>query len=110
MNKKGFSLLEVLIALVVFAIVSVGAYTLLNQSLFMENYARNRFNLVLASTGFIYLNWDYPPDATVGFKEIESGGIDSYKVDKIPLGFHNIVRVNWVFKKGATKIEYVFYY
>ncbi len=110
MNKKGFTLLEVLIALVIFAIISVGIYGLLNQSLFMENYAKNRISLILASTDYIYLNWDTPPNETVGWREIESNGIEAYKVEKIPLGFHNIIRVNWSFKKGNTEISYVFYY
>ncbi len=110
MKKKGFTLLEVLIALVIFAIISIGVYGLLNQSLFMENYANDRLNLVLASTGYIYLNWENPPSETVDWREVESGGIDAYKVEKIPLGFHNIIKVNWIFKNGKTEIHYVFYY
>ncbi len=109
-NKSGFTLLEVLIALVVFAIVSVGIYGLLNQALFTQNYADERLNLILSSTSFIYKNWDEPPQETVGYTEIEEDGIDSYRVVKIPTGFHNIVRVEWSFKKGNTEIGYVFYY
>ncbi len=110
LNKSGFTLLEVLIALVVFAIVSVGVYTLLNQSLFMENYAKDRLNLILASTEYIYINWDAPPEETIGFKEIETGDIDAFKVEKTPLGFQDIVRVDWFFRKNDTTIGYVFYY
>jgi len=109
-NRNGFTLLEVLIALVVFAIVSIGIYGLLNQSLFMANYANEKFNLTLASTSYIYTNWDIAPDETVGFKSVESNGIDAYRVEKMPTGFQNVIRVEWTFKKGDTEVSYVFYY
>lgn len=46
MNKKGFTLLEVLIALTITAISVMGIYNLLNISINTLNYAKNKLGIV----------------------------------------------------------------
>jgi len=110
LNKTGFTLLEVLVSLAIFAFIAVSSYALLNESLFAEGYAENKFNLVLNSTKFIYLHWDTPPSETAGWNEIESNGIDAYRIKRVPIGIYDIVRVEWTFKKEKSQVSYVFYY
>ncbi len=102
--------MEVLIAMVVFAIVSVGVYGFLNESLYTYNYAVKKLSLTLASTKFIYVYWDNPPSDTDGWVYPQQGDIESYRITKTPLYFHNIVKVNWSFKNKEAEIAYEIYY
>ncbi len=111
-REKGFTLLEVLITLVVFATVSIGIFSLLNQSLFTYDYARDKLLMTLGSTKYIYINWNLPPEETWGWKYLndKNSYIQAYKVNKSPTGIYNIIRVKWDFKKDNSIISYVFYY
>jgi len=110
LNKKAFSLIEVLIALVIFAISAFGIYGLLNQSAFVENVAMQKFYIVLDSTKFLYRYWYEPPQQTYDYVDNPDGFIDAYKIVKKPIGLFNVVRVEWYFKKGDTVVSYVTYY
>ena len=111
MNRSGFTLLEVLIALSIFAIVFAGTYNLLNKALFTEKSALTRLDLVLASTEMINLFWDTEPEETSGWVEApDNMRFDSYKIEKIPMGIFGIKRVYWRFKKDGTTITYTLYY
>lgn len=110
MNRTGFTLLEVLISLAIFAFIAISSYALLNESILSESYAESKFDLILNSTKFIYLHWDNPPSETAGWNEIESDGIDAYIIKRIPVGIYDIIRVEWTFKKDKSQVSYVFYY
>ncbi len=109
MQNRAFTLLEVLVALVVFSIAALGVYGLLNQSLFVQNYSDEKLDLILASTEYIYTNISSIPDETAGWKEIDSASIDAYRITRIPIGFYNIYKISWDFKKGNVIIGYVIY-
>ncbi len=96
-------------ALVVFSIAAMGVYGLLNQSLFVQNYSNEKLNLILASTEYIYTNINLIPDETASWKDIDSSNIDAYRIIKTPIGFYNIYKINWDFKKGNVIIGYVIY-
>ncbi len=109
MQNRAFTLLEVLVALVVFSIAALGVYGLLNQSLFVQKYADEKLNLILASTEYVYTNINSIPDETAGWKEVDSTSIDAYRITRIPIGFYNIYKINWDFRKGNVIIGYVLY-
>ncbi|BAT72182.1 general secretion pathway protein J [Thermosulfidibacter takaii ABI70S6] len=111
MRNRGFTLLEVLIALAVFALAFAGTYNLLNQALFTEENTINRIELVLSSSIPIALYWDTEPEETLGWKDAtEDLGVGKYKIVKTPIGFYNIKKVEWSFKKNENIIAYILYY
>jgi len=108
--NKGFTLLEVLVSLAIFPIFVFSIYGLLNQCIFTQHYAEEHINLVLASTIPILTHIDNIPESTVGWVEMEDNpDIDAYMITKTPLGFYNITKVTWRFKKGKNIVEYDFY-
>jgi len=107
---KGFSLLEVLIALTIFAISAFGIYGLLNQCLNVQDYTEKRLSLILSSTAFIYSALETPPEATNGWVYVEEKGIDAYKVTKENLGFQDIIKVHWTFRQKGIEVSYVLFY
>ncbi len=109
MQNRAFTLLEVLVALLVFSVAAMGVYGLLNQSLFVQNYSDKKLSLILVSTKYIYTNINSIPDETAGWKDIDSSSIDAYRITKTPIGFYNIYKINWDFKKGNVIIGYVIY-
>ncbi len=109
LKSKGFTLLEVLVALVVFSILALSIYGILSQSFFVENYSEKKLNLALVSTEYIYTSLNNLPDETAGWKEVDTKSIDAYKIVKTPIGMFNIYRVDWLFKKGKVVIGYVLY-
>ena len=109
MQNRAFTLLEVLVALVVFSVAAMGVYGLLNQSLFVQNYSDEKLDLILASTEYIYTNINAIPDETAGWKDIDSSNVDAYKITKTPIGFYNIYKIDWDFRKGDVVIGYVIY-
>ncbi len=109
-HLRGFTLIEVLIALVVFAIVAFGIYGILNQTLYAQNIAEKRLNLIMNANSIIYPSIGNYPNATDGWTDTETGGIDAQKVIKQKIGIYDIVKLKWSFKKGNTIISYIFYY
>ncbi len=109
MLNKGFTLLEVLVALIVFSILALSIYGILNQSLFVQEYSQRKLDLVLASTQYIYPDLDNLPDETAGWKDINTKDIDAYKVVKTPIGLYGVTRIDWLFKKDKVIIGYVLY-
>ena len=106
--SKGFSLIEVLIALVVFAIASLGIYSLLSQSMLVQTTAWNRLSLVLETTDFVMKRWDTGFEETPGWVSLDDG--IEYKVEKMPVGLYDITKVYCSFRKGGEKLTYIFYY
>jgi len=97
---KGFTLIEILIALAIFAIASFGIYGLLNQCLYAEDWTEKRLELVFDTTEFLSLGkitneWER--------------GIETW-VNKEKFDFYNIIEVKWGFKKNGIEISYVSYY
>ncbi len=106
----GFTLIEVLIALVVFAIVAFGIYGILNQTLYAQNIAEKRLNLIMNANSIIYPSIDNYPDSTDGWADTEKDGIDAQKISRQKIGIYDIIKLNWSFKKNGTVISYTFYY
>jgi len=107
---KGFTLIEILIALAVFAIGTFGIYGLLNQCLYAQDFAEKRLKLILNTTKSICFALETPPEVTNDWVYLEKKGIDAHKVTKEKLGFFDIIKVEWSFKKAGIEISYEFYY
>jgi len=108
--KNGFTLIEVLIALVIFAIIVFGIYGIINQTLYAQNIAEERLSLIMNANSIIYPSIDNYPAATDGWIDISKDGIDAQKISKQKIGTYDIIKLEWGFKKGDVSISYVFYY
>lgn len=108
-GNKGFSLLEVLIALAIFAISAFGVYGLLNECIYAQGFAQRRLELVLASTNLIFPSINNLPEATDGWVYLENPDIEAQRIDKEDRGIYGIIKTVWSFKKGKITIGYTFY-
>ncbi len=109
-DKKGFSLLEVLIALAIFAISAFGIYGLLNECIYAQNFAQRRLELVLASTNLIFPAINNLPEPTDGWVYLEDNpDIEAQRISKESTGMYGIIKTEWDFKKGKITIGYTFY-
>ncbi len=107
---NGFTLIEVLISLVIFAVIAFGIYGSINQTLYAQNSAEKKLALIMNANSIIYPLIDNYPDATDGWVDIEKDGIDAEKIEKQKIGIYNIVKLTWSFRKDGESISYVFYY
>ena len=67
--KKGFTLLEVLIALSVLAISMLGIYSLLNQSITMTDYSKSRLTVINMGYERVLRQVHYPRVSLGGTEE-----------------------------------------
>ncbi len=108
--NKGFTLLEVLIALAIFPLFVFGVYGLLNQCIFTQGYAEKRLELILSSTIPVFTHIDHIPEATGVWVDMETDcGIDAYFASREPVGIYDITKLKWKFKKDNIVVEYEFY-
>ncbi len=111
LSKKGFTLLEVLIATVVLAISLSGVYLLIKTNITNAGYVHNKLELYKAGSELLYKLY-------LSREEIETTGYyrnsDTYegimfKIDKKALGFMNIYEYTIYVKKDGTEVAYHFY-
>ncbi len=103
-NSNGFTLIEVLIALVIVAISMLGIYELLNTAIDTSGYARNK--LKIHENGFKTLlmveNFNKPLNAS-------SDSDIVYSLKKEPTIIPQIVQVTLTARKELISDHYIFY-
>lgn len=110
MKSKGFTLLEVLIALVVLAISLSGLYMMTKTNISTSEFTKDKIALFIKGNELFY--------SLYAKKEIEATGIYldcdeksdiKYKIDKKPLGYDDINQITISLKKDGKKLSFYFY-
>ncbi len=104
MNKIGFTLLEVLIALTLLAISFTGIFFLLNQSLDIESYSKDKTIVILKGYEKVIMYLDFNKEIT----NDDKNNIQ-YEFDKKSTIYPSISEVNLKVKHGSAVQTYVFY-
>jgi prepilin-type N-terminal cleavage/methylation domain-containing protein len=104
MNKRGFTLLEVLIALSLLAISFTGIYFLLNQSIDIENYSKDKITVIVKGYEKVVkiLEYNSPVDND------ENEGIE-YEMEKKQTIYPSIYEITLKAKHGDATETYIFY-
>ena len=104
MNRKAFTLLEVLIALTLLAISFTGIYFLLNQSIDIERYSKDKINVIFKGYEEIikYIDYNLP------IENDEAEKVE-YELEKKPTIYPNLFQLNLKVKYGNAVQTYIFY-
>ncbi|MCL0068770.1 prepilin-type N-terminal cleavage/methylation domain-containing protein [Thermodesulfovibrionales bacterium] len=109
-NSKGFTLLEVLIAVSVLAISLMGVYTLMRTNIDIAFYAEKRITLAEAGGEMLH--------TLFAQEEIEPTPIERrlkghegvyYRIEVMPIGIAGIKKYRLTIEKRGLKIEYRFF-
>jgi prepilin-type N-terminal cleavage/methylation domain-containing protein len=106
--KKGFTLLELLIAMVVLSISMMGLFTLLRQSIDMNDYAKRKLDLTSKAYERVFLSLIYPTkvfDDTV----TDNSTIYTYKLEKNDTGFSGIKECELTLDDGDAEVNLYYY-
>jgi prepilin-type N-terminal cleavage/methylation domain-containing protein len=107
MTKKGFTLLELLIAMVVLSISMMGVFTLVRQSLDMTSYAKSKLDLVNRSYERIIL--------TLAEKRVledvitDNGTVYKYNVKKSDMGLVGVKECELTVSDGTNEMTFFYY-
>ena len=104
MNKRGFTLLEILIALTLLAISFTGIYFLLNQSLDIENYSKDKTIVILKGYEKVIRYIDYNEMLTNDDK-----GNVKYELEKKSTIYPSVSEIHLKVIYGDATQTYVFY-
>ncbi len=108
MNNKGFTLLEVLIALTILAISFAGIFFLLNQSINLEIYAKEKRFVIEKGYEKVLTLIDYKNDLT-DLVEQSNGKTINYSLTKNPTLMENILQCELNVKTKDSSITYYYY-
>jgi len=110
MRQRGFTLLEVLIAMVVLAISLSGIYTLLKSNIDTTGYTMRKIELLEAGSDIFYSLYTEPViEPTPGFVDLKGYEGIKYKVTESSLGLSYIREYTLTLKKDEAEIVYSFY-
>ncbi len=109
-RPKGFTLLEVLIAMVVLAISLSGIYTLLRSNIDTTGYTLRKIELLEAGNDLLYVLYSSREvEPTPGFVVLKGYEGMKYKVTEGSLGISYIKEYTLTLRKDGTEIVYRFY-
>ncbi|NOZ25054.1 MAG: prepilin-type N-terminal cleavage/methylation domain-containing protein [Nitrospirae bacterium] len=110
MRQRGFTLLEVLIAMVVLAISLAGIYTLLRSNIDTTGYTLRKIELLEAGSEVFYtLYKEQDVEPTPGFVDLKGYEGIKYEVTESSLGLSYIREYTLRLKKNEAEIVYNFY-
>lgn len=104
MNKKGFTLLEVLIALTLLAISFTGIFFLLNQSVDIERYSKDKIVVILKGYEEVVKYLSYNTIVENDEKEKVQ-----YELIKKPTNYPSLYEFNLKTEYGDATQTYVFF-
>ncbi|MGE4496875.1 MAG: prepilin-type N-terminal cleavage/methylation domain-containing protein [Deferribacterales bacterium] len=105
--KKGFTLLELLIAMVVLSIGMMGIFTLVRQSLDMNDYAKKKLNLL--GRGYERIILTLSEKRTLEDIINDNGTVYTYKLEKQDTGLQGIKECELKVSDGKAEMA-LFYY
>ncbi|VAX29091.1 hypothetical protein MNBD_NITROSPIRAE02-353 [hydrothermal vent metagenome] len=110
MKNRGFTLLEVLIAMVVLAISLSGIFTLLKSNIDTTGYTLKKIELLEAGGDIFYTLYTEPYiEPTPGLVKLKGYEGVKYKVTESSLGISYIKEYTLTLKKDEAEIVYNFY-
>lgn len=107
MSKKGFTLLELLMAMVVLSIAMMGIFTLVRQSLDMTDYAKSKLNLLNRSYERVILTLS--EKRTLEDVITDNGTTYRYNLKKTDLGLVGIKECELKVSDGTTEMTFFYY-
>ena len=105
--NKGFTLLEILIAMVVLSVSMTGLYILAGQSVSINDYSKQKLELITKSYERIVLNLAFPR-RDFSEKDFENANI-TFETSKSQTMLPGIQEVRLRTSNGETTVEFVYY-
>ena len=108
MNRKGFTLVEVLVALTILGISMMGIYGILHQSLFITQNSKNKLYIIDKGYERIPKHTHYP---RIALGSTESDDIDETEYEYIKQNtlLPGVSEVTLVVKSKSAIISYVYF-
>jgi prepilin-type N-terminal cleavage/methylation domain-containing protein len=110
MNHKGFTLLEVLIAVSILTISFLSIYNLINSNISLSNFIDNKVELLGAQTELLYnlYSQDLTQESSLPDKIADYENV-TYSLKILPSGIYNIQIYIVSLKNKEDNLEFVFY-
>jgi type II secretion system protein I len=107
--KNGFTLLEVLIALSIFAMSMLGIYSLVNHSANMLNYGRDKLYISDKAYERVMLSIFYPAVSYAAVEDTENYGTISYDSVKNPTLLPGVRSVILTAKSDSASVTFEYF-
>ncbi len=108
MNRKGFTLVEVLVALTILAVSMMGIYGILNQALFATQNSKNKLYLIDKGYERI-LKHNFYPRIALSPTESDNGTETEYEYIRQNTLLPGVTEVTLVVKSKNAVINYVYF-
>jgi prepilin-type N-terminal cleavage/methylation domain-containing protein len=106
---NGFTLIEVLVAISVLAVSMLGVYSLVNQSIFMVTYGREKDFISDKAFERVALSLHYPRSTREPSEDVEGKGKITYEVQRNPTLLPGITSVILTVKSKDASISYEYF-
>jgi prepilin-type N-terminal cleavage/methylation domain-containing protein len=108
-KSKGFTLIEVLVAISVLAVSMLGVYSLVNQSIFMVSRGRERDFVSDKAFERVALLLHYPRSTREPSEEVEGKGEITYEVKRTPTLLPGVASVILTVKSKDAAVSYEYF-
>jgi prepilin-type N-terminal cleavage/methylation domain-containing protein len=108
-RAKGFTLIEVLVALAVLAVSMLGVYSLVNQSIFISTYGKEKEFVADRAFERVALALHYPRSSPESSEDLEGKGTVTYDTVRNPTLLPGVTSVILTVKSSDAAISYEYF-
>jgi prepilin-type N-terminal cleavage/methylation domain-containing protein len=106
---RAFTLIEVLVALAVLAISMLGVYSIVNQSIFISIYGKEKEFIADKAFERVALSLHYPRSSPESSEELEGKGTITYDTVRNPTLLPGVTSVILTVKSSDAAISYEYF-
>ncbi|MDR2400419.1 MAG: prepilin-type N-terminal cleavage/methylation domain-containing protein [Deferribacteraceae bacterium] len=107
--SAAFTLIEVIVAISVLAVAMLGVYSLVNQSIFMATYGREKDFVSDRAFERVALSLHYPRSSWEPSEEVKGKGKITYEVQRTPTLLPGVTSVILTVKSNDAAVIYEYF-